>query len=294
MSSPMSALQIKTMGKSKIPWRFHRLIKNPTECRGRGNPVRGRVESANSERANGRSTCGPLSPSSNCRHTWPAHSRLTPCVHTSSASPCFFFYLPSPPLPSHHFPSNEQSDTTAPLPIFFPPFSVRSSLLLSIPAAATVASPPYISSVFPLPSPHLQQHEYIIIRTMGPCLLFMNYQPRGQTKPIFIRNLHFISAPIRLGGPKNRTPQASQPLRMAGPFSCIQWGLIASPYKRARGHAFRRKEPPQKWLGDSTVTITNLSRKGHWVLILPSHQFIPRSRLSSPPPPPLPPLDCGH
>lgn len=33
----------------------------------------------------------------------------------------------------------------------------------------------------------------------GPCLLFMNYQPCSQTKPIFIRNLHFISAPIRLG-----------------------------------------------------------------------------------------------
>lgn len=67
---------------------------------------------------------------------------------------------------------------------------------LSIPVSAY---PPYISSAFALPSPHLQQHEYIIIYTMGPCLLFMNYQPCGQTKPIFIRNLHFISAPIRLG-----------------------------------------------------------------------------------------------
>lgn len=67
---------------------------------------------------------------------------------------------------------------------------------LSIPVSAY---PPYISSAFALPSPHLQRHEYIIIYTMGPCLLFMNYQPCGQTKPIFIRNLHFISAPIRLG-----------------------------------------------------------------------------------------------
>lgn len=96
------------------------------------------------------------------------------------------------PLPNHYQFSLAHYLLLAPslpppLPLI-PPLSIRVS-----------AYPPYISSAFALPSPHLQQHEYIIIYTMGPCLLFMNYQPCGQTKPIFIRNLHFISAPIRLG-----------------------------------------------------------------------------------------------
>lgn len=69
----------------------------------------------------------------------------------------------------------------------------------SLHAVSASACPPYVSSAFALPSPHLQQHEYIIINTIELCLLFMNYQPCGQTKPIFMRNLHFISAPIRLG-----------------------------------------------------------------------------------------------
>lgn len=75
-----------------------------------------------------------------------------------------------------------------------PPLSLIPPLSIAV-----SAYPPYISSAFALPSPHLQRHEYIIIYTMERCLLFMNYQPCGQTKPIFIRNLHFISAPIRLG-----------------------------------------------------------------------------------------------
>lgn len=98
----------------------------------------------------------------------------------------------------------------APLPIFSDPLFARSPFAscaipsphdpLIPPLSGPVSAyPPYISSAFALPSPHLQRHEYIIIYTMGPCLLFMNYQPCGQTKPIFIRNLHFISAPIRLG-----------------------------------------------------------------------------------------------
>lgn len=113
---------------------------------------------------------------------------------TFHSCPLSVLWLPLSPLP---LPNHYQFSLTHYLllaPCLSPPLPL--SPPLSIPVADY---PPYISSPFALPSPHLQQHEYIIIYTMGPCLLFMNYQPCGQTKPIFIRNLHFISAPIRLG-----------------------------------------------------------------------------------------------
>lgn len=125
---------------------------------------------------------------------------------------CSHHFHPQLPLTFHSYPLVVLS-----LPLIHPlplpnhyQFSLTHYLLLApslppplplIPPLSIPVSvyPPYISSALALPSPHLQQHEYIIIYTMEPCLLFMNYQPCGQTKPIFIRNLHFISAPIRLG-----------------------------------------------------------------------------------------------
>lgn len=122
----------------------------------------------------------------------PVTFTLLPLVHSYPLSVLSLPLISPLPLPNHYQFSLTHYLLLAPsLP---PPLPLIPPL--SIPVSAY---PPYISSAFALPSPHLQQHEYIIIYTMGPCLLFMNYQPCGQTKPIFIRNLHFISAPIRLG-----------------------------------------------------------------------------------------------
>lgn len=130
----------------------------------------------------------------------------------SCLSLLLLFSPSSLPLTFHSYPLSVLSlplINPLPLPNYYK-FSLTHYLLLAprlppplllIPSLSIAVSayPPYISSAFALLSPHLQRHEYIIIYTMGPCLLFMNYQPCGQTKPIFIRNLHFISAPIRLG-----------------------------------------------------------------------------------------------